>query len=219
VEDVTCKGRLDFKCPVQQNLLTVAAGSHGGDSTDESGSSSGAPTSEPGSSVTDLVIQLCMRLWGLLDDDSIIGTSDRPAAWLPTVRTYLENSLLCITSMLTAVEDAIAAVAGPDVQTPSQTRDSSSNSSRHLQSSLRALTTELQRGSAALQHGVGPPRQAPVYPAKEAGAAAQQLAALRPRESWAQLRAAIPTHSTASAVTSSKSLAGLEHLVALWMPP
>jgi hypothetical protein len=179
VQQLVYLGGKDYIPPVQQTLLSVTAGSH------DVGDSRGAPTSEPVSSVTDLVIHLLMKLWELLGDDSIIGTSERPAAWLPTVRTYLEASLQCMSAMLRAVESAMLKVHGVGT-TPAG---------------------EPQKGAGAMSDPASTQRtQVP-------DAFAQHLAALQTRVSWAQVKAAIPTNPRLQGLCSSESWLSWEGLM------
>jgi hypothetical protein len=76
----------------------------------------GAGGSQSQLSLTDLAITLFMRLWDLLADPTIMGTSDRPAGWLPLKSTYLEWSRQCITDMVTAVQEALAAAGSTTTQ-------------------------------------------------------------------------------------------------------
>jgi hypothetical protein len=187
----------DTNEPVRQALLAVMAGQ---------GGTSGAQAQL---SITDLVIHLFVRLWSLLHDPAVVGQSDRPAAWLPKVATYMERSIHSSTSMVTAVDEAVASAVGAELsQLPADAMVSLSN--QGCQGSRR----DEQLGSGATVAAAGPDAEGaaaqassvtPDHPpplkvdasrVAHVEAAVQQLAPLLPRVPWAQVHARLPQGSS-----------------------
>jgi hypothetical protein len=52
--------------------------------------------------ITSLAFQVTARLWELLADASIVGQAQRPASWLASSRSYLDNTCSAMSKMLKA---------------------------------------------------------------------------------------------------------------------
>jgi hypothetical protein len=197
VEEVVAPVRDDATEPVRQALLAVMAGQ------------GGTPGAQAQLSITDLVIHLFMRLWGLLHDPAIVGQSDRPAAWLPKVATYMKRSIHSSTSMVTAIDEAVASVVGRELShlpvdaVVSLSKQGCQESRRDEQLGSGATATaaaagpEAEGAAAAPASSVNPDPLQPPLKVKASRvahveAAVQQLARLLPRIPWAQVHAPLP---------------------------
>jgi hypothetical protein len=221
------KGDDEFPCATRQALLSLAAGCNIGSLSDGSGRG-GAGGFQSQLSLTDLVIQLLMRLWDLLADPAIMGTSMCPAGWLPYKGTYLEWSRQCIVRMVTAVQDALAAAGSTSPLSAGAPAPRQQPASRPASGQMQGVVgggqiqgnssggggrgvdqSASSSGAAALTaqgcdssgsgHGAQPPLTSASHLAGYADATAQLVGALRPRVPWDTVCAALCATSRAGA--------------------
>jgi hypothetical protein len=139
--------------------------------------------------ISNIVIQLFMRLWGLLHDPAIMGQSDRPASWLPTVETYMQKSTERIICMVTAIDEAVSDLLDEELSLVEQ--HPSAIARACAQATPTAAGQAPAAGEAALQPGqLQPPLRVHEDRIMAVENAVRQLAPLLPQVPWAQVKAA-----------------------------
>jgi hypothetical protein len=198
VEEVVAAAR-DAACePVRQALLAVMAGP--GD----------APAPPAQLSITDLVVHLFMRLWSLLHDPLIVGQSERPAAWLPKIKTYMDRSINSSVSMMVAIDGAIASAVACELshlpadvmlslssQRPQESRGNEQHGSDTTATAAGAGAEAVAAQASSLAPGtLQPPLKVDASRVAYVEFAVHQLAPLLPRVPWAQIHASLPKGSS-----------------------
>jgi hypothetical protein len=180
-------------------LLEIAAGSWQHAKSRQRSTHPSTTDSEPRHSVclnlTDLILQLVMRLWELLADPLVVGSADCPAGWMGsskylgsfTLPSYLDSWSYHVTRPVHLMVEQQRSTRGPLSSLMQQ-----EEAAMGLGASSGAAGFESQqRGSG--QEGTAQQDLSPVSDNHQAGPAARcarQLALLVPQTSWEDINAA-----------------------------